>query len=65
MTKREAKRPDEVERDSEPHAEPPDGARVVRNLRPQQNYGEVILHLPPLYQIGPIAESVPNGATVP
>ena len=44
IVKREAERPDEMEGDSQPYAEPADCARVVRDFRPQENDGEILPH---------------------
>ncbi len=44
VVERKAERPHEMERNAQPHAQPSDGARVVRNLRPQQNNREVSFH---------------------
>jgi len=61
VVERESERPHEVERNAQPHAQPSDGARVVRNLRPHQDNREVSFHLPRLYQIAPPLRQIRRG----
>lgn len=41
VIQRKAERTHKVQRHAKPDAEPSNGASVVRNLRPQKNYGEI------------------------